>query len=183
MEKKGFFSNWIVKNLIGAAALIVILCVAASLFLAIYTHHGEQMSVPDMVSLSQEDARSAAALAGMTTEVADSIYVRKMPRGAVVRQDPAAGTMVKSGRRIQLTINAVAPKKIPMPNLVGYSLRSASAELSARGLTIGRKIYVEDIATNNVLKQIYKNREIKPGTLIPCDAQIDLVLGLNPNDE
>ena len=54
-------------------------------------------------------------------------------------------------------------KKVSMPNLVGYSMRQAKAELNSRGLSLGKLIYVSDIATNNVLKQIYRNREIRPG--------------------
>lgn len=183
MEFKDFIGNWIVKNILLAFALVFVLLLGVQIFLGIYTRHGDEISVPDFVSLSLTEAEKAAERVGMRTEVVDSLYVRKMPRGAIVRQEPAAGTMVKSGRRIQLTINAVAPKQIPMPNLVGYSLRSASAELAARGLTLGRQIYVRDIATNNVLKQIYNNVEIVPGTMIPNDAVIDLVLGLNPDDK
>lgn len=183
MDSKGFPGKWIIKNVLWAVILVAFLAFGAQIFLALYTHHGDEISVPDFVTLSLEDAQKAAGLVGMKTEVVDSIYVRNMPRGSIVRQEPSAGTMVKTGRRIQLTINAVAPKRIPMPNLVGYSLRSASAELSARGLTIGKMIYVKDIATNNVLRQLYKNRDIKPGTMIPCDAEVDLVLGLNPNDK
>ena len=81
-----------------------------------------------------------------------------------------------------LTINAVNPKKVSMPNLVGYSLRQAKAELLSRGLNLGTLLYVEDMATNNVLKQLHHNREIKPGTAVESEARIDLVLGLNDMD-
>ena len=69
-----------------------------------------------------------------------------------------------------------------MPNLVGYSLRQAKAELLSRGLNLGTLIYVEDIATNNVLKQLYRNREIKPGVPVESESSIDLVVGLNDMD-
>lgn len=182
MASKGFFGNWVVKNLLWAAILIAVLVFGSQIFLSVYTRHGDEISVPDLVSLPLEDALEAASRLEMNAEVVDSIYVKNISRGVVVRQDPSAGTMVKEGRRIQLTINAVAPRKIPMPNLIGYSLRSASAELSARGLRIGRKIYVWDMATNNVLRQLYKGEDIEPGMMIPNDAVIDLVLGLNPDD-
>ena len=81
-----------------------------------------------------------------------------------------------------LTINAMNAKKISMPNLVGYSMRQAKAELNSRGLALGKLIYVNDIATNNVLRQFYRNREIRPGRMIETGSEIDLQVGLNPSD-
>ena len=69
-----------------------------------------------------------------------------------------------------------------MPNLVGYSMRQAKAELSSRGLALGNLIYVNDMATNNVLKQQYRGRDIPSGTSIDSGAEVDLVVGLNPSD-
>ena len=66
-----------------------------------------------------------------------------------------------------------------MPNLVGLSMRQALAELQSRGLVLGKLIYVQDMATNNVLRQLHGNREINPGKTIETDTVIDLVLGLN----
>ena len=100
----------------------------------------------------------------------------------MVRHNPEAGSHVKKGRRILLTINAVNPKSVTMPNLVGYSMRQAKAELLSRGLQLGKLIYVNDIATNNVLSQLYRNSEIEPGTSIESESVIDLVVGLNSSD-
>lgn len=182
MSVKGFFSNWIVRNLLGAVILVIALMVAVRIFLGAVTHHGDQRAVPDFSGLTVSEAGVAARAAGMRTEVVDSIYVKRVHRGCVVRQEPKPGSIVKEGRRIQLVINAVRPKSIPMPNLVGYSLRSASAALSSQGLVLGKLIYVNDMATNNVLSQLYRNSEIAPGIMIPGESRIDLVLGLNEED-
>ena len=69
-----------------------------------------------------------------------------------------------------------------MPNLVGYSMRQAKAEILSRGLNLGKLIYVSDMATNNVLRQLRGNREIDPGTMIESGSDIDLVVGLSYND-
>jgi len=146
------------------------------------TKHGQQSPVPDFTGLSLSEASLKARQEGLRVDVVDSIFVKRMPRGAVVRQEPKTGSMVKSGRRIQLTINAVSPKQIPMPNLVGYSLRSAKAELDSRGFVLGKLIYIQDMATNNVLRQLFRNSEIRPGKMLPSESSIDLVLGLDPDD-
>ena len=182
IEKKGFFKNWIVRNLLGAVAFFVALLVLATILLGAITHHGQTIEVPDLTSMSVDKARHEASRKNLKVEVIDSIFVRRMEKGAVYSQNPKAGTQVKRGRRIMLTINAKNAKKVSMPNLVGYSMRQAKAELNARGLALGRLIYVNDIATNNVLKQFYRNREIRPGRQIESGSEIDLQVGLNPSD-
>lgn len=106
-----------------------------------------------------------------------------MGRGLVFSQLPTAGSKVKQGRRIQLTINSIKPKQVKMPDLVGFSMRQAKAELQAKGLLLGRLRYTEDIATNNVLKQLYKGREIKAGRNIDSGSEIDLIIGLGEDNE
>ncbi|MBQ6178982.1 MAG: PASTA domain-containing protein [Bacteroidales bacterium] len=174
--------NWIVKNIIKAAVFFLTLVIVAQIVLKLVTHHGQMIEVPDLTSMSVEEARREASKDNLRTEVIDSIFVRRMEKGAVYSQNPKAGTMVKKGRRVMLTINAKQAKKVSMPNLVGYSMRQAKAELNSRGLALGKLIYVNDIATNNVLRQIYRNREIRPGVQIESGSEIDLQVGLNSDD-
>ena len=181
-QKKGFFSNWIVRNLLIALAVVVVLIVGAMIFLNRVTQHGKELSVPDFSNLSVQEAESVALQAGMRVEVTDSVFVKRMKRGAVYRQNPTPGAKVKEGRRIVLTINAVNAKKVTMPDLVGLSLRQAKAELMSRGLVLNRLVYVQDMATNNVLRQLKGNREIEPGAMVDSESAIDLVLGLNDLD-
>lgn len=182
MSVKGFFGNWIVRNLLLAVLTVVVLVVGAGILLKVLTRHNEEIKVPDFSNMTISEARTAALAHNVRIDVTDSVYIKRMGRGTVYRQVPAAGSMVKKGRRISLTINSVLPKRITMPNLVGYSMRQAKAELSSRGLNLGKLIYVEDIATNNVLKQIFRNREIKPGTPVESESRIDLVVGLSNMD-
>ena len=174
--------KWILKNLLGAVVFFVILLIGAQIILKVMTHHGQTIEVPDLTSLSVNEAAREASKSNLRVEVIDSIYVRRMEKGAVYSQNPKAGTRVKKGRRVMLTINATRAKKVSMPNLVGYSMRQAKAELNSRGLALGKLIYVSDIATNNVLRQIYHNREIRPGVQIETGSEIDLQVGLNPED-
>lgn len=181
-QKKGFFRNWIVRNLLLAAALVVILVAGAMIFLNVVTQHGKEIDVPDFSNMTLAEAEAAASQAGVRLEVTDSVFVKRMKKGAVYRQNPTAGSKVKDGRRIVLTINAVNSKKLTMPDLVGLSMRQAKAELMSRGLILNKLIYVQDMATNNVLRQLYGNREIEPGTMIESESPIDLVVGLNDID-
>ena len=181
-QKTGFFKNWIVKNLLLAVAFVAVILLGVNIILGIITQHGKEISVPDFTNMSVAEARETARHSSVRVDVIDSVYVRRMQRGAVFTQTPAPGSKVKKGRRVLLTINTVVPKQVTMPNLVGYSMRQAKAELSSRGLALGRLVYVSDIATNNVLRQLYQNKEIPSGTSIESGAAIDLVVGLNPED-
>ncbi len=182
-EKKGFFSNWIVRNLLIAFAIVVVLLVGSMIFLNVVTQHNRELTVPDFSNMTVAEAEAAARQAGMRVEVSDSVFAKRMRKGAVRDQNPAPGSKVKEGRRILLTINAMNAKKVTMPDLVGLSMRQALAELQSRGLVLGRLIYVQDLATNNVLRQLRGNREIEPGRSIETDTVIDLVVGLNPDTE
>lgn len=179
---RGLLSNWIVKNLLIALAVVVVLVVGSMIFLNVATKHNQELSVPDLANMTLEEANAVAHDAGMRVEVTDSAFVKRMKRGAVYRQNPAPGSKVKQGRRISLTINAVNPRQITMPDLIGYSTRQAKAEILSRGLVLGRLIYEHDMATNNVLRQMYKGKEIEPGAMIESEAVIDLVVGLNSRD-
>ena len=181
-KKGGILSNWIVRNLIWAIVFVVALLVIANILLNIGTQHNKEITVPDFTNMSYDEARYNAERLGLHVEIGDSVYVRRMKKGAVFAQFPKSGSNVKKGRTISLTTNAKTAKEVTMPLLIGYSMRQAKAELASRGLNLGRLIYVNDIATNNVLRQLYNSHEIAPGTQIESGSNIDLMVGLNSED-
>ena len=178
-SKKG---SYVLRHLLAAVALVVALIAGAMIFLNLVTQHGKEIAVPDFSNMTVDEAELAASEAGMRVEVTDSVFVKRMKRGAVYRQNPVPGSKVKEGRRVVLTINAVNAKTVTMPDLVGLSLRQASAEIMSRGLVLNRLIYVQDMATNNVLRQLMGNREVEAGAMVDSESPIDLVLGLNDLD-
>lgn len=175
-------SNWIIRNILLAVVFVAALLIIVNILLSITTQHNKEITVPDFTNMSYEEARVTAERAGVQVVIADSVYVRRMKKGAVFTQFPKGGERVKKGRTIQLTTNAKTAKEVSMPLLVGYSMRQAKAELASRGLNLGRLIYVHDIATNNVLKQLFNSREIAAGTQIESGSVIDLMVGLNYED-
>ncbi len=174
--------RWILRNLLLAVLLVAALLVITQVSLKLITRHNKEITVPDFTNLSVPDARIVAKRYDIRTEVTDSVYVKRMEKGHVFSQNPAAGSKVKKGRSIKLTINAHQTKMVKMPNLVGYSLRQAKTEILAAGLTVGKLSYREDLATNNVLDQFIKGRYVAPGTEIEAESPVDLLLGLSPDD-
>lgn len=182
MSFKSFLKNRITLSVMGGIVLVAVLVSAAYLLLGAITKHNQEITVPDLTGMSVEDAGKLLASRKMDLNIVDSVYVKRMGRGLVYRQNPKAGSKVKEGRCIHLTINAKNSKKVRMPNLVGYSLRQAKAELLSKGLVLGRLVYRPDLATDNVLKQMLGGTEVLPGTEVESESAVDLILGLNPSD-
>ena len=182
MNYKGIFKNWIVRNLLLALAFVLALVLVLNLLLNLGTQHNREIVVPDFTNLTWSEARSAASDAGVRILLTDSVYVKRLRPGVVYLQTPEAGSRVKRGRRVRLTCNTMVPKEVVMPSLVGYSMKQAKAELARTGLTLGRLIYTRDIATNSVLRQQRGGVDIKAGTRLASGTTINLVVGLNPND-
>lgn len=183
MNLKTFFTNWIVRNVLLAVAFVLVFALLANLLLSVMTRHGKEIAVPDFTNMTVQEAARVASAAGIQVAVSDSMYISRLKPGAVYKQIPDAGEHVKEGRKIRLSVNTLRPKQVPMPSLVGFSLRQAKAELQRNGLRLGRLIYVRDLATNNVISQQRFGRQIAPGREIPSGTSVDLVLGLSSSDE
>ena len=165
-----------------AAAIVMALVFGSKIFLDVATMHGKVQIVPDFTNMSVVEAKALAADSYMRIDVVDSLYVKRMTKGHIYRQTPKAGSEVKKGRRILVTINALSAKKVEMPDLIGFSMRQATAELQSRGLVLGDLIYKNDMATDNVLGQQRGGAPIAPGTQVESGIAIDLVVGLNSSD-
>ena len=175
---KSFYNNRpFLSNFLIALLSIVLLFVAISYFLSVFTRHGQAYAVPDFTGLSITAAKQLANEHKLVLEITDSVNIATRPLGTVFRQIPSANAKVKQGRRILLVINSIQPRMVEMPNVAGYSLRQAKTVLVASGLHVERLTYVDDMATNNVLEQRYGGRTIVPGTSLPAHSQIELVVG------
>jgi beta-lactam-binding protein with PASTA domain len=177
-----FKDKWILKNLVAAVVLLVVLLVLASIGLKLITRHGQTVTAPDFTNLTVPEAQKLASESHVGVKVVDSVFVRRLGAGVVYRQQPKAGSTVKKGRSIFLTINSMVPRKVVMPNLYGYSIIEARSELQNRGLNLGKLNYVKDIATNNVLGQTLGGREVKAGDLVVSGSNIDLTVGLGSEE-
>lgn len=180
---KKIFNHYIFKNLLILLIAGFFIYYGSLVILRHYTHHGEALSVPDVTGLTLEEAGIVLTSHQLRWQLVDSVYVASVKPGAVVSQNPEPDFKVKENRNIFLTINAVMPEKVKMPDVVGVSLRQAKTLLESQGLSLGRMSYVPDIAVNNVLKQMYQGKDIMKGVEILKGSAIDLVLGQGLSDE
>jgi len=158
--------------------------VAVFLFLLIFfgslswlTGHGKIQRVPSITGQNVLAATKTLEAAGFDVVIQDSVFIDTLAKQAVVRQIPDAESMVKNGRTIYLTINRTVAPQVEMPNLAGFSVKSAEMYLISLGLRMGEISYRPDIARNAVLEQLLGDRPIAPGTKIAIGTVINFVLG------
>ena len=141
------------------------------------TGYGKYEKVPSIVGQNILAAQKILEDNGFEVAIQDSIYIDTVAKQAVIRQTPEADAMVKQGRTIYLTVNRVVPPQVEMPNLAGFSIKSAEMYLQSLGLKLGYVTYKPDIARNAVLEQLLNDVQVKPGTKIPIGSVISFVLG------
>lgn len=141
------------------------------------TGNGETEKVPAVTGLDVAAAEKNLTALGFDVELQDSIYVDTLARNAVLRQTPEADEVVKKGRTVYLTINRVIAPQVDMPNLVGFSIKSAETYLKVLGLRLGSIQMVPDQNKNVVIDQLINGKPIAPGSKIPSGTLIHFLVG------
>ncbi|MCH7396445.1 PASTA domain-containing protein [Belliella sp. DSM 107340] len=158
--------------------IILLTFIFLKVFLPSFTNHGETVSVPDLDGFEYSEIESYLENRNLRYEInIDSGFNAEIKPLTVLKQTPKAGTKVKSGRKIYLTLNSKNAPMIKMPNLVNSQLKNVQEILSNIGLVRGDIKYVPDIGQNVVLEQKYRGRNISEGFEIAKGSQIDLVVG------
>lgn len=187
MKVKEFFSkikrHYVLINLLAMAMVIVLLCVGVKYALAIYTHHGEGIEVPDLKGMTYLKARLLLEEDNLNIVVSDSGYVKTMPADCILAQTPGFGTKVKSGHTIYVTVNSPSSPTFAIPDVVdNSSFREAEAKLMAMGfqLTEPQKVVGEKDWVYGI---ICRGRRVSNGDRIPIDYPLTLMVGTGTYDE
>lgn len=147
-------------------------------WLAVYTNHGETVEVPDFKGQKIPALSDFVQDKNVRYEIVDSLYDPKEEAGVVIKQDPEAKSLVKHNRTIYLYVTSMLPPQIEMPKLVDRSLRQAVLMIESYGLKAGKQTQVSGDCNGCILKQLYKGKEITPGTPIKKGSVIDLCVGV-----
>ncbi len=177
MEKGQFFKRfpWVMHLLIMLAISAVIL-VLVFIFIRIYARQGTESEMPDVVGMNISEAMATNDL-DLEYVVMDSIFRQGAEGGTILTQDPKGGTMVKSGRKVYVSITSYNADDAILPELAGLSVRQAVSELYALGLTVGKLTFVEDPYKNSVVDQSCKGKSLYAGQQIARGSVVDLVIG------
>lgn len=166
-------------------AYLVIITITV-FYLDSYTHHGEQIAVPNFKGKNVRSVAAQIEELGLQYEILDSVYNPDKPSGTILEQSPEPTSIsqlfVKEGRIIKFSVSKKTDNH-EMPSLVGKTEWFAKEILENRGFKYRIVYKATSEANGAVLDQLYKGRFIKEGVKIPIGSIITLVVGKNEMGE
>lgn len=164
-------------NLIAMPIVVIAIIFGVLHWLDVYTHHGKSIMVPNVNGLPYEEAKNELSKKNLNVEIVDSNYVKGMLPGAILEQKPIAGSKVKIGRTVYLTINTGEVPKITLPDIIdNSSFRQAEARLRAMGFKLTEPEYIEG-EKDWIYGVKYNGKELTSGEKIPREAVLTLCVG------
>ncbi len=172
------------QNTLGGLLLHFIIAISTIMLLGILyfyaylpntTNHNQTITVPNVEGLSISELDRFLVNRTLRYEINDSSYSAEYPPLTVLKQFPRAGSKVKEGRKIFISINRANPPTVPIPNLIDGSVVNADAVLRSNELKRGK---IELVAGPfNIVKEMkYKGAPLQAGDRVPKGAIIDLVV-------
>ncbi|MDR1725852.1 MAG: PASTA domain-containing protein [Bacteroidales bacterium] len=150
--------------------------------LKVYTRHGKEYELPNIVDFSIGEIKTMPELDLFDIVVIDSIFTEGKPEGIILKQDPVAGTKVKKGRKIYVIVTSHTGEIIAMPNCTDQSVKMAVQQIVAAGLRIGSLIFKSGDISNIVVGQKYEGKPINPNAKIKRGSFIDLVVEISEDN-
>lgn len=170
-------------NILGMVVVAILLFEGLKYFLDRYTHHGEEVEVPDVTGKKAGEAIALLNKIGISGEVTDSSYKEGATPGTILEQRPRRGGHVKPGRTISLTVMSAHAPTMILPDILGNSsTREAEARLQALGFKIGEVQYV-DGDEDWVYGMLVNGMPVYNGDKVTTGSTIVLQVGKGESDE
>jgi len=175
---KFIFSKTFLKQIGLALVVFLVILFGFRKWLASTTNHDEFTEVPNLEGKKLDITKGLLDERSLVLgDVEYKDYNPKFPKEAIVEQSPMAGSKVKEGRKVYVTINKSEYRLVRIPNLKDKTKRQAESTLRAIGFKIGEITYKPHFAEDAVLDLIHKGKKIKKDDKLPYTSVIDLVLG------
>ncbi|HEX5475414.1 MAG TPA: PASTA domain-containing protein [Vicinamibacterales bacterium] len=121
----------------GALLLTYVLFAAAAMRVALRTRN---VVVPSVAGRTVNQASAVLTQSGLNLKVVEPRRIDPhVPAGAIVLQDPQAGTQTRRERSVKVWVSA-GPRVTTVPSLVGESARTAELQIQQDGLTLAGAI-------------------------------------------
>lgn len=172
LKSKSFFIS-----LIGAILLLAVLIFGVMQYLKSYTNQDQKIVVPNLTALNLEEVKVVLEdleLRYSATEAGS--YNPKIPKQAVLEQEPVAGDIVKEKRKIYVTINPDGYANAPIPEFYGRTKKEIIQLIINSGFVVGDYEEIDDIGTV-VRKLKFEGQEIEAGDMLPKMSTINVVIG------
>ena len=164
-------------HLLAMLLVMLLFCIGVKVGLDIYTRHGQEVEVPNLMNMSFDQAKLLLDEYDLNIQVADSGYNKRMPADCILAQMPGATAKVTAGHIIYVTVNSPSSPTVTIPDIIdNSSLREAEAKLAAMGFKllppkriVGEKDWVYGI--------ISRGRRVGTGDRVSTDAPLTLIVG------
>lgn len=187
MDIKEFFGKFVSRiviwNLLAMVLVVIALIVGVIYGLDNYTRHGEGIEVPNLYGMEFDEAVDLLAKDNVLVVANDTGYNKQMGADCILMQMPGAGTKVKGGRVVYVTINSTSSPKVKIPDIIdNSSYREATARLTAIGFVLnepevvdGERDWVYGIKAGFT--------ELHAGDMISIETPLTLVIGNGTSEE
>jgi len=176
--RKYLTSRVFFAQILAAMTIVAIISYLFFHWITYTTHHGQEITVPDLSKLSAEQAEEKLDALDLDYIILDTVDFRpEFPKLTIVEQEPKAGSKVKEGRKIYIKINASKYTMVSLPDLVEKTYRQAVPTLEAVGLLEGTITYKPYLGKDMVLEMRMNGKKLKAGDKVLKSSKIDLVLG------
>lgn len=113
----------------------------------------EEIDVPNIVGISETDARAALEKAGFVADPQPAEYDTKIESGLIISQTPDAGEKLAKGSKISY-VPSKGTETVSVPNVVGKSESSARSILKEAGFTVSTQTsFSSSVSEGNVISQ------------------------------
>lgn len=173
--------NPFVLNLLLAVILVCALIWGTLKWLDVYTRHNQAVVVPDVKGLELQEAAEFFNSNNLRYSVIDSVFSKGVKPGAIVELVPSAGSKVKEGRIVFITVNAFTAEMATIPEVEDLSFREAYARLRARGFEKIEIEYVPGDFKDLAIAVLRDGRVLQKGEHVPLNAA--LILQVSSGEE
>lgn len=162
---------WIWSGILGVAFVLVAVVIWVVNLGPVAIGGDLSVSVPDVVGMSQEDARSQIEDDQLGVEVFEE-YNAEVPAGEVISSTPIAGRNVPQDYLVRITVSK-GVQQVEVPELEGRSEDSARSALDGLGLAVGETS--QQNSATVPAGQVISTDPI-PGTSLASGSSVDLLL-------
>lgn len=188
MKFKDFMKSdigFVIKMCLLALVIVLVMLLVVVKFLDLYTHHGDEVKVPDIRGMYVDEAEIYLQQSGLNLVVIDSTFTtsgKYKTHGTIIEQNPPADANTKNGSVVYTVILSKKNRQVVLPDLHDLSYRQAQVTLRTLNINVDDVQYRPSEYAGLVLGAKYRGEEVEAGFKIPEGSGVVLIVGENGMD-
>ncbi len=175
MNFRSPFIRFLYKSALTIVLLIGFALLMDKVVMPLYTSGGSIVKVPDVRELDRDSAMAALTKAGLIPKSGYNRYDKTRELNTVLNQNPVAGSEVKRGRHVYLSVNKKSEKPVGLPDYKGRALSDIKVSLEKLGLEMGNIAY--SVVYDEDKDGLILSQSIPPKTLLDPGTKIGFTVG------